>query len=322
MRQIGTIGDETTANQLVDYLLTLGITARVDGNSEGWAVWVHNEDRLAQARAELREFISNPSAPKYQGASTTARELRRQADRIDREHLRNTLDVRHVWSARDFRRCPVTWSLIVLCMGVTLATNFGNTEAVTRPLQFARYAQRDLSTLPPDRSAPGPVNSEGGYWIDSNPLADLKHGEVWRLLTPTFLHFGPLHVAFNLSMLYLLGTSIERRKGPWRLLLLVLVSAIASNLGQYLYTRSPLFGGISGVNLALFGYVWMKGLYDPEEGLGLSTGTVMFVVLYLAFTIVADVPYLGHAAHLVGLATGVLIGVAPHLIAPVPEPSE
>ncbi len=56
-------------------------------------------------------------------------------------------------------------------------------------------------------------------------------GQVWRLVTPIFLHFGPFHLLFNMVFLYLLGGMIEERRGPWRYLLLGLVCAVLSNVG-------------------------------------------------------------------------------------------
>ena len=43
-----------------------------------------------------------------------------------------------------------------------------------------------------------------------------------------------------------------------------------------------LFGGISGVIFALFGYIWMKGLYEPEQGMILHPNNITMVLLWLA----------------------------------------
>ena len=62
------------------------------------------------------------------------------------------------------------------------------------------------------------------------------------------------------------GHAEEARQGTWRLASLVVVIAALSNLGQY-YVSGPNFFGISGVVYGLFGYIWMKGKFDPASGL-------------------------------------------------------
>jgi GlpG protein len=117
-------------------------------------------------------------------------------------------------------------------------------------------------------------------------------------------------------MFYQLAGMIELRKGTVRLAALIVITAVVSNLGQYIWSRNPNFLGLSGVDLALFGYIWMKGIYEPGGGLGLSSGSILFIGMYLTFTLVVPIERvpIAHGAHLVGLASGVLIGVGRHLI--------
>jgi GlpG protein len=112
--------------------------------------------------------------------------------------------------------------------------------------------------------------------------------------------------------LFQLGTTIETRRGTWPLLCLVLASAVISNLAQYYLTGLPNFGGMSGVVLALFGYVWMKGLYEPDQGLGLDQNTVLMMILYLGVTMSLDLR-MAHFAHLAGLGVGMIVALGPHL---------
>ena len=91
---------------------------------------------------------------------------------------------------------------------------------------------------------------------------------------------------------------------------MVLMLAIVSNLGQYLYVERvdpgepQLFGGISGVVCGLFGYVWMKGLYEPEQGMILHPNSVTFGLLWVALCMTGVFGPIANAAHVVGLDHG------------------
>src|SRR5690349_15431451 len=74
-------------------------------------------------------------------------------------------------------------------------------------------------------------------------LGDVGSGQLWRLLTPIFIHFGIMHFLFNMMCLWDLGRLIEGKKGPWFFGGMVLALGIPSNLAQYLITGSPFFGG-------------------------------------------------------------------------------
>src|SRR5205814_9740200 len=102
------------------------------------------------------------------------------------------------------------------------------------------------------------------YW-PLGSLIEIKNGQLWRLITPIFVHGGFLHLLFNMWWMRDLGFMIEQRKGSLRLALMVLLVAIPSNIAQYM-TAGPWFGGMSGVVYGLFGYIWMKGKFSPHEG--------------------------------------------------------
>ena len=93
-----------------------------------------------------------------------------------------------------------------------------------------------------------------------------------------------------------LGTMIELRRGSLRLAVMILLLAIASNVGEFVYEEradpggTQLFGGISGVVCGLFGYVWMKGLYEPEQGMILHPNSVTFGLLWIALCMTGRSP--------------------------------
>ncbi len=59
----------------------------------------------------------------------------------------------------------------------------------------------------------------GALWA---PLA--LQGEAWRILTATFLHYGPLHFALNMTMLALIGREVEYEIGAARCLPFILAA--------------------------------------------------------------------------------------------------
>jgi GlpG protein len=129
------------------------------------------------------------------------------------------------------------------------------------------------------------------------------------------MHFGPIHLLFDLWALSMFGTLIETRRGTRTLAILVLVSAIASNLGQFLYDlyftgKIHLFGGMSGVVYALFGYVWMKGRLEPEQGMILHPSTVQTMLIWLALCMTGIIGNIANAAHVIGLVAGILCGLS------------
>ena len=72
-------------------------------------------------------------------------------------------------------------------------------------------------------------------------LLGVAHGEVWRLVTSGFLHYGLIHILFNMYALYILGTWLERSGGRGRLAAVYGVSLLAGSLGALILspTASP-----------------------------------------------------------------------------------
>jgi len=122
-----------------------------------------------------------------------------------------------------------------------------------------------------------------------------------------FLHLGIIHIFFNMLWLRDLGSMIEARKTSWFLLLLALVLAATSNVGQYL-AEGPGFGGMSGVVYGLFGYIWMQGRFNPASKLTLEPQTVIFMIVWFFICLTDRVGDIANTAHGVGLAVGVIWG--------------
>ena len=139
-------------------------------------------------------------------------------------------------------------------------------------------------------------------------LPEIFAGQLWRLFTPTFIHFGLLHIIFNLLWLYQLGSAIEQRQKTKRMLTLVIFISLLSNLAQYFWS-GPLFGGMSGVVYGLLAYIWAQGKFNPVAGLGLDQNTTVMMLIWFVVCWLGLVGNIANMAHTVGLICGVIFGL-------------
>jgi GlpG protein len=297
LRQIGTIPKGVDPRRLTDHLLARGISTRVDDRPDGTAIWVHDEDKVPSARAELDEYLKDPADPRYQASEQEARARRAEAEKRDREYRRNYRDLSGHWDRPNLQRRPLTTALIAISVAVFVLRKVMPQWHVYTWLSFTTIAIDEFGNLHP------------------LGLRNILGGEVWRLITPIFLHFGYIHLLFDMWALWVLGSVIEIRRGRGTLALLVFVSAITSNLGQYGYdlvavAGLTMFGGMSGVVYGLFGYLWMKGTFEPEQGMILHPNTVMTMLLWLVLCFTGAMGPIANAAHVVGLIAGVFLGLA------------
>jgi GlpG protein len=133
--------------------------------------------------------------------------------------------------------------------------------------------------------------------------------EPWRLFGPALFHLGLLHIAFNTLWWWQLGGEVEQKLSSFSLLNIFAISALTSNVGQYLVSGAN-FAGLSGVVYALVGYVWWTGWLAPSKGLTLAKPLVGFMLIWLVlgFTDIMAVN-IANTAHLVGLITGCLLAL-------------
>jgi GlpG protein len=307
MRQIGTLPDEKPARTFADYLLTLNISTDLKPAADGWAVWVHKEDLVSKAKGELAHFQENPDDPRYRQSISEAEAIRRKEEELDRQHARNIVDLRgKLGRGPMLATGPLTRTLISITVVVFLLQRM-NVELFGRTIEgwflFTNY-----------RPVPG-------LGLRTDGLRPILQGQIWRLLTPMFLHSGILHILFNMYMLFQLGRAIEARKRLSEYALLIVLTSIAANLAQFYLpdlftvpgerTGGGPFGGMSGVVYGLFGYIWVKSRFDPGSGLYLHPNTVMLLLFWLilcAFNILGPI---ANTAHVVGMLAGMAVAGVP-----------
>jgi len=136
-------------------------------------------------------------------------------------------------------------------------------------------------------------------------------GEWWRLLTGTFVHMGVLHIGFNLYALWAIGGPYERLVGPWRLLLVYVLSGLGASLAS-LASHAGVSAGASGAIFGVFGLhaavAWRpRGLLPKAVARKLLRS--VFTLLALNALIGLSVPQIDNAAHVGGLVTGFVLGL-------------
>ena len=184
------------------------------------------------------------------------------------------------------RYTRLTATLMMISIVVALVSNFGRNFQLIHVLFISEYSQG---------------------------LKEIFNGELWRLFTPAFIHFGIIHILFNMLWLYQLGSVIEQRQKTTRLAILVIIISLLSNLAQYLWA-GPMFGGMSGVVYGLLAYLWVQGKYNPWAGLGLDQNIAVMMLVWFVICWLGLVGNIANMAHTIGLVSGAILGLiySPH----------
>ena len=305
MRLAGTLTDVNRARRFQDYLLTLGIESSVrerpESTPESFGVWVMEEESLERAKTELERFLSNPDQREYVEAAREAVAVRTQEERERRDQEKREIEFSQRWRPPTWRDVPITLSLILLSICVEWIL-------MSSGLEVGEFPTHPLGSLL--ITSPSVSSGETGFSIPWIP-PEVARGEVWRLVSATILHFGLMHLAMNCFMLFWLGVAIEGRRGTSRFFVIALTVSFVSNYAQYLSAPSP-SGGLSGLIFGLVGYAWMQSRYEPRHGIQVTPPFIAFCLFWMILCIVGR-DDIANTAHVAGLISGVLIGVAPTL---------
>jgi membrane associated rhomboid family serine protease len=136
-------------------------------------------------------------------------------------------------------------------------------------------------------------------------LAGVANGEWWRLIAAAFLHYGPLHLALNMLVLWFVGGPIEQAIGRLQFLLLYLVSGLAGSAGALIVNPNALTVGASGAIFGLFGALAVLEYQHTGVLLGGPAFTLIALNLVITF-LIPGVSWGGHVGGLIGGALGML----------------
>lgn len=274
MYYIGLVNNLRMAQAFIDYANGFGASCQLKDTDAGGEIWLLNGEKRLTTVAEFDEFIQNPNQNKYLAASWATPNKQIDFDtNNDLNKNPNRILVTNILSKT---------SLFVAIILITCWVLY----FFDRSLHFNVYP----------------------YFKIAQEYQGLSMSQPWRLVTPALIHFSLLHITFNLIWWWQLGGLVEMKQSTTKLVTLFMLSAIISNLAQYV-TTGPNFGGLSGVVYALFGYCWMLGKYKPS--LGISMQPAMFGIA-LTWLVAGYFNVLGlniaNTAHLVGLVVGCGLG--------------
>jgi GlpG protein len=290
MRKIGYIERQEEAQALSNLLLVEGIDNQIEEDGQQWAVWVHEEDQLAQAGQLLKSFqaktvAADPVEVAAKAAQLRAAQSRANTNYRDRVHTRGELRS----SMMGHSAGPITILCVVISAIAFILLKLGRPE-----INWFFITENPVI----------------GFGLDRlRALTEIEQGQIWRLITPIFIHFGFLHILFNLMWMMDLGGMVETRQGSRFLALQLTVIAIVSNLAQYL-VANPTFGGLSGVVYGLLGYIWIRGKYDLTSGYFLHPTTVGSMLIWFFACLLGLVSGVANTTHAAGLILGMVWGYA------------
>jgi membrane associated rhomboid family serine protease len=162
----------------------------------------------------------------------------------------------------------------------------------------------------------------GGSLTEGNLIQDggifgpaIADGDWYRIITGGFLHAGPLHLLFNMYVLYIAGTLLEPGIGTPRFLAIYFVSLLAGSFGALLLDPNTVTVGASGAIFGLMAAVVVVARGRGMEELASQFG--LFIVLNLALTFaIPGISVGGHLGGLIGGAVAALLLVGVERRAP------
>ena len=162
---------------------------------------------------------------------------------------------------------------------------------------------------------------QASYWMTGTDLVlewgkkdsgALRAGELWRLITPVFIHAGALHLLVNMYSLYAIGPAVERFFGRARLLVVYLLAGVAGVILSLAFNPAPSVGA-SGAIFGLLGALTAfllqhRPVFGPAARAQLRQ-IGFLLVLNLVISLTPGIDAWGHLGGLIaGAACAALFG--------------
>lgn len=347
MRHIATFKTLKGAREFYLFLASKGIEPYLEQEDE-LGVWVKNEDEVARARELYQAYTVGSQVEEPVGGERGGEKVR--------EHAYEALLPKS--GAFLTKLCIALCTFVYLLSGYQQMTTPNQDQILFKIRVFTTAESLLLYDYPPalalvkklqalldqegkkgDEKVQSPEAQKLEDQIKENPIwsgwvhallypdskeakaplfTSIRQGEVWRAITPIFLHANLVHILFNMLWLWALGKMVEENLNTLRTLVFILIVALVTNCLQYLAT-GPFFMGFSGVIAAFGGYIWERKRCAPWEVYPIDPFALtilwIFIFGFLALQIIAfflemfhivsfEMP-IANTAHVAGVLLGV-----------------
>ena len=136
----------------------------------------------------------------------------------------------------------------------------------------------------------------------------IKKGQVWRLVSSSLLHIGTWHIVSNVTIMLIVGYSVESQLGTLKTALCFGISVLVS--GFFMAFVYKLQEGV-GASTGIYGLIAVFVILAAKNGTIMFSGLPVIAFIILAVYTVGGM-LLGKATafeHISGFAGGLLIGL-------------
>lgn len=231
-----------------------------------------DDSNLTVLSVEAEQYRRDPSAEKYAQASWQTGQTYSLQGRF------NSLIPNLSQWKETLGKAPVTWAIALVCVLVYLLSLSSH--------QLEVY----LFTHFPEDSA--------------------QYADVWRFFSHAVVHLSFTHILFNLTYWLIFATMIEKNNGSTKVLMLFVSIALISGIVQNFFS-GPAFFGLSGVVYGVLGYVYVMSRFDRRQRYRLPGWFIYMLLVGIAVGFIGPLVdlHFGNAAHISGLAVGILIAL-------------
>lgn len=135
-------------------------------------------------------------------------------------------------------------------------------------------------------------------------------GEWYRVLSSGFVHFGVIHIAFNMYLLFMLGQILEPAVGRLRFVLVYFSALLAGSAGAMVLQPDGFHGGASGAVFGLMGAAFVGYRVRGINPFATGIGTLLVLNLFITFAI-PGISIGGHLGGVIAGAISALVVMAP-----------